>query len=196
MRSDPPPAHPDPLHPEAHAPGPRSPAKAPPPRFGETGTDGLPSSARLWIFGVSRPLSDLEEAMLHARLEAFLGGWKAHGHALSAACEWREGRFILIAVDDTVAPPTGCSIDHLVRSLARLESELGLEIVGSAPVWYRGPDGDPLRVSRPAFRARAKEGSVGPETIVFDLSITRLEDLRNGRFEGPARDRWHARLLS
>lgn len=155
----------------------------------------LPSSARLWVFGVSRPLSESEEAMLLARLEGFMAGWKAHGRALSAAYEWREERFILVAVDDAVAPPTGCSIDALVRSLTHLESELEVEIVGSAPVWYRGPEGQPVRVSRPTFRSLAARGEVGPDTAVFDLSITRLEELRTGRFEGPARDRWHARLL-
>jgi hypothetical protein len=131
-----------------------------------------------------------------SRLEAFVAGWAAHGMPLSAGYEWREGRFILVAVDDRQTAPSGCSIDSLVRTLGRVEEEMQVEIIGNAPVWYRDGDGVPTRVSRPVFRALAREGRVGLDTVVFDLSLTRLEDLRAGRFEGLAREHWHARLVT
>jgi hypothetical protein len=159
------------------------------------GLDPLPDSARLWIFGVSRPLDAQEETRLLNRVDAFIDGWAAHGHPLAAGRAWLEGRFLLVGVDDRVTAPSGCSIDALIRALARLESELDIEVVGNAPVWYRGPSGSPERVSRPAFRKLAREGAVGLDTPVFDLSLIRLGDFRSGRFEGPARDHWHARLL-
>jgi hypothetical protein len=155
----------------------------------------LPDSARAWIFGVSRPLEAREEELLLNRVDAFIAGWAAHGHPLAAARAWWEGRFLVVAVDDRVTPPSGCSIDALVRALARLESELDVEIVGNAPVWFRSTEGAPVRVSRPRFRQLAREGEIDAETPVFDLSLTRLGDLRAGQFEGAARDRWHARLL-
>ena len=73
-----------------------------------------------------------------------------------------------------------------------------MEIVGGAPVWYRGEgtgDGPIRRVSRGEFRGEMERGSLGPETVVFDLSLTRLEELRAGRWERPARSSWHARYL-
>jgi hypothetical protein len=168
----------------------------------------LPDSSRLWIFGVSRPLGREEEGSLLARVDAFLEEWKAHGHPLSAARDWRYGRFLLVAVDDRITPPSGCSIDALVRQLRGVEEELSVEIVGGAPVWYRGEGsigdgntedgtgGGPIhRVSRAEFRGEMERGTLGPETVVFDLSLTRLEELRAGRWELPPRSSWHARYL-
>lgn len=159
--------------------------------------DPLPDSARLWTFGVSRPLSDDEEARLLAAVDRFLDGWKAHGHPLAAARDWRYGRFLLVAVDDRVTPPSGCSIDALVRTLKELEGEMEVEIVGGAPVWYRdgGPEGPVRRVTRGEFREAAAEGGIDDETIVFDPTLTRLGELRRGRWELPAAESWHSRLM-
>lgn len=158
---------------------------------------GLPDSARLWTFGVSRPLSREEEARLLKEVDDFLQVWQAHGKALAAARDWRHDRFLLVAVDERVTPPSGCSIDALVRRLTELERELELEIVGGAPVWYRegGVDGPVRRVSRKEFKQAATAGTVTPETVVFDPALTRLGDLRAGRWERSAGEGWHARLL-
>jgi hypothetical protein len=170
-------------------------------RAGDPGTDPfepLPDSARLWTFGVSRPLTDGEARRLLVEVDAFLEGWNAHGRPLSAARAWRFGRFLLVALDDTVTPPSGCSIDALVRTLREMEDELGIEMVGGAPVWYRhgGPEGPVRRASRPEFRAAAARGEITGDTIVFDPALTRLGELREGKWELPARECWHSRLLA
>jgi len=157
----------------------------------------LPSSARLWVFAVGRPLSEPEEAALLGRVDTFIRAWAAHGHPLAASREWLYGRFLLVGVDDRVAPPSGCSIDSLVHMLRDLEGELGTEIVGGASVWFRGkgPQGEIRRASRPEFRTEASEGRISEDTVVFDLSITRVSELREGKWEVPARDSWHRRYL-
>ena len=159
---------------------------------------GLPDSARLWVFGVGRQLSRDEEARLLGSVTAFLGGWKAHGRPLAARHEWVDGRFLLVAVDDRAVPPSGCSIDALVSRLRALEADFGTEIVGGAPVWYRsgGTGGAIERVSRPVFRDRARAGLVTGATVVFDLTLERVGELRAGRFERPARESWHRRYLA
>lgn len=158
----------------------------------------LPDSARLWTFGVSRPLVGTERELLLAQVDQFLAGWKAHGHPLAAARDWRHDRFLLVAVDDRVTPPSGCSIDALVRRLRELESRLEVEMVGSGPVWYRegGPEGPVRRTGRAEFKAAAERGEITPETVVIDPTLTRLGELRAGRWELPARGSWHARLMS
>jgi hypothetical protein len=163
-----------------------------------TTLERLPDSARLWTFGVSRPLSEAERGRLLETVDGFLEGWQAHGHPLAAAREWRHERFLLVGVDERVEPPSGCSIDALVRALRGLEEELGVEMVGGAPVWFReeGPGGGVRRVSRPDFKAAAAEGRITSETPVFDLSITRLAELREGLWELPAGESWHRRYLA
>lgn len=156
----------------------------------------LSDSARLWVFGVSRPLLEDEEAHLLATVDGFLDGWKAHGRPLSAAREWAYGRFLLVGMDDVVSPPSGCSIDALVRALKEVETGLGVEIVGSAPLWYRDHgDEEPRRVTREEFRAKADSGEITGDTLVFDLTLTRIGELRGGRLERRARDGWHDRYF-
>jgi hypothetical protein len=135
--------------------------------------------------------------MLLGKVDRFIGAWAAHGHPLAAAREWAYGRFLLVGVDDRVAPPSGCSIDALVHMLRELEGELSTEIVGGPSVWYRegGPEGEIRRVSRPEFRSEASRGRISDDTVVFDLSITRVGELREGKWETPARDSWHRRYL-
>ncbi len=154
----------------------------------------LPGSARLWIFGASRPVEAHEEERILQAVDAFLDGWKAHGKPLSAARSWRYGRFLLVAADESVTPPSGCSIDALVRTLKELEGELGLTLVDGGAVWFR--DGEGVRkVDRAGFQDLTDAGEVTPETIVFDGSLTRMASLREGAWEGPARERWHARAF-
>lgn len=156
----------------------------------------LPGDARLWVFGTDRALSPNEERHLLGRVDAFLEGWKAHGRPLSAGWAWRHGRFLLVGVDESVAPPTGCSVDALVRTLKEAEGELGVRLVEKNPVWYRDPvTGAILRVSRAEFREKGQRREVDAETVVFDPALTRMSELREGRWERPAGAGWHRRLL-
>jgi hypothetical protein len=156
----------------------------------------LPDSARLWGFGVSRSLLEEEERRLLDEVDAFLDRWRAHGHPLAAAREWLYGRFLLVGVDDTVTPPSGCSIDALVRRLREIEEDMGLQIVGAAPIWYRDPsEGEPVRVSRAEFKDMVAAGALKEDTIVFDLSLTRVGEVREGKWEAPAGRSWHRRYF-
>ncbi|MEX2526523.1 MAG: hypothetical protein WEA09_02700 [Gemmatimonadota bacterium] len=150
----------------------------------------LPPDGQLWIFGSSRGLSESEAEELLQAVDGFLEGWKAHGYPLAARRAWLHGHFLLVGADPRVAAPSGCSIDALVRTLKEVENRLGVELVGKGRVWYRDRDGEIRAVSRSEFRARAGEGFVTPETPVFDLSPSRVSEVRQG-WEAPARERWH-----
>jgi hypothetical protein len=164
---------------------------------GLPGLEALPSEARLWCFGVGRPLTPEEEGRVLGEVDPFLAQWKAHGAPLAATREWREGRFLLVGVDERVTPPSGCSIDALTRILKGLEEGLGVRILGGGDVWYRetSEGGAPRRISRQEFRELAERGEVTPGTPVFDLSLTRVSDLREGRWERPARESWLRRYF-
>lgn len=156
------------------------------------GLDDFPGSARIWIFGADRELGAAEADELLVAVDDFLEGWAAHGVPLRAARSWRYGRFLIVGVDTETVPPSGCSIDALVRVLRGMEDRLGARFLGNEAVWYRDGSGDVRRASRPEFRTLAREGGVTPGSVVFDNSITALGQLRAGRWEGPAAERWHA----
>lgn len=156
--------------------------------------DELPGSARVWVFPADRRLEEAERRELLSAVDRFLEDWNAHGTDLRGARDCRYDRFLIVGVDQEAAPPSGCSIDALVRVFEEKERELGVRLLDRAPVWYR--DGDGIRsVSRSEFREMSEEGEVGPDTVVFDASVTRMEELREGGWETPAGKSWHASLI-
>jgi hypothetical protein len=50
-------------------------------------------------------------------------------------------------------------------------------------------------VSRERFAELASSGTVGPNTRVFDNTLTRVGDLLAGKWEVKAADAWHARAF-
>ena len=154
----------------------------------------LPDEARLWVFPANRRLGASEEEALLAQVDEFLSGWAAHGDPLEAGMDWREGQFLLVAVDEGTVHPSGCSIDALVNRLKELGRQEDLTLVDHSPVWYRAEDG--IRcLTRPEFKSLAEEREVDVSTPVFDTSITRMAQLRQGEWERPAGASWHRRAF-
>lgn len=162
-----------------------------------TPIDELPDESRVWIWGAHRVPDAGEAARLLDATRRFLADWAAHGRSLRAALDWRHHRFLLVAVDESRAAASGCSIDAVTGHLEELESELDLPLLDTSPVWFRDPDRGGLvrTVSRSAFRQMAGEGRVDGDTVVFDLTVDRLGDVRAGSWERPAAGSWHASLL-
>lgn len=150
----------------------------------------LPNHGRLWVFPVSRPLAEEEADRCLEVVDTFLDGWAAHGSPLLSARRMIDGRFLVVGVDVDAEAPSGCSIDALVRQLRALGGEMGVTLIDHASVWYR--DEEVIRsVSRPAFKALAEQGRVDLDTSVFDTSLTKVSELREGALERPARESWH-----
>lgn len=154
--------------------------------------DGFPDESRIWVFGAHRGMDEAETASVLAAVDGFLASWKAHGVPLRAARAWCYGRFLIVCADTGVAAPSGCSIDALARVFGDAEARIGVRFLGNEAVWYRDGDGCIRRATRAGFRSLAGNGKVTPGSVVFDNSITSLAQLRKGRWEGPAADRWHA----
>lgn len=154
----------------------------------------LPDDARVWVFGTAAPVDEIDAGRMLAEVDAFLLQWKAHGHPLTAAREWRDERFLVIGVDQQTEGASGCSIDGLFRILQGLERAIGTSMVGGGRVYFR----DQLRlvhsVTRQEFEAMAKRGEVGADTPVFDITLTTAAAYRTA-FEAPVSAGWHATLL-
>lgn len=154
----------------------------------------LPDSSRVWVFGAERDIDAGATDLLLREVDRFLEQWHAHGEPLTAARHWKYGRFLTIAVDQSTAGASGCSIDGLYRSLKALEPRLGASLVTSGLVFYRDAAGRVQSVDREQFSALGAADKIGPDTRVFDPTVTTLGEWR-ARFELNAEDSWHSRLL-
>ena len=154
----------------------------------------LPDTARVWVYGVDTDIDANSQSALLNEVDAYLRDWTAHGVPLSAARDWRDNRFLTIAVDQEQAGASGCSIDGLFRALKGLEQKLGAGIITSGLIFFRGRDGAIRSVSRDEFTELGAAGEVAADTEVFDLSVVTLGEWR-ARFTSRAADSWHAARL-
>jgi hypothetical protein len=154
----------------------------------------LPDEARVWVFSAAAPVTGAAADVLLREVDQHLTQWRAHGVPLVCARDWRDDRFLAVGVDEAASNASGCSIDALFHALRALEAQLGTSLVGNGAVYWRDVSGAVSVADRPAFRAVAAAGAVGPDTLVFDSTITTVGAWRR-EFEKPARASWHARLL-
>jgi hypothetical protein len=150
----------------------------------------LPDQSRIWIFGVSPALDDRKSSRLLGAIDEFLDRWAAHNQPIVSARDLLHGSFLIIAVDQQ-SETSGCSIDRMFGLLQEMERELGVTILDSSRIFCREADGRVRAISRTNFR---NEGNL--QTIVFDTVAERLDAVRSGRWQTPARDSWHRRLIS
>ena len=156
--------------------------------------EDLPDAARTWVFGSDKTLDQSATDVLLREVDRFLSQWNAHGAPLTVGRDWKYGRFLTVAVDQSTAGASGCSIDGLFRALKTLESRLGAGMVTSGLVFYRDEKGKIQSVDRDQFSALGAEGKVRPNTQVFDPTVTTVGEWR-ARFELEAAQSWHAGLL-
>src|SRR5436190_11130450 len=156
--------------------------------------ENLPDSSRTWVFGSDRTLDAAQTKALFAEVDPFLHQWKAHGNELTVARDWSYGRFLTVAVDQSTAGASGCSIDGLFRALKSLQPKLGASLVNSGLIFYCDENGAVQSVDRDRFTALGAEGKVGAQTRVFDPTVTSLGEWR-ARFVLDLKDSWHARLI-
>src|SRR5262245_18169653 len=91
--------------------------------------DTLPDDASDWVVGAAAPVDEVDAKRLLAAVDGFLLQWKAHGHPLTCAREWRDDRFLVVGVDQSTEGASGCSIDGLFRTLQGLEAGIGTSLV-------------------------------------------------------------------
>jgi hypothetical protein len=156
--------------------------------------DTLPDSARVWVFGAASPVTGDAASRVMRAVDEHLAQWRAHGVPLVCARDWREDRFLAIAVDEAATDASGCSIDALFHVLQDIEEELDLSLVPSGLVYWRDASGQVVSGERAIFRTAASAGQVGPDTPVFDTLIGTVGEWRT-RFERSAGESWHRRWV-
>ena len=149
----------------------------------------LPDDARVWVFGSSGPIDATAEAQLLAEVDGWLAEWKAHGAPLTCGRDWREGRFLVVGVDERGVGASGCSIDALYHVLHALQRTLGTTFLAGGRVFYRAAGGDVVATDRATFATLP----LGDDTPVFDTAAVTAGAYRAG-FERPLASAWHREL--
>lgn len=156
--------------------------------------DNLSSESRIWVYGAERALTAAQTATVRSRAQEFVKEWNSHKQSLSAGADVLHNRFLVLAVDETQAEASGCSIDGSVHFVKELGAELGVDFLNRMRFSYRDEAGKIHTVGREEFKLLYAQDQLTNESIVFDPLVKELGELRQ-IFERPLEDSWHSRMV-
>lgn len=155
----------------------------------------LPTTARVWIYQASRPLTDAELTAVQPALQQFAEAWTSHGRTLRASAEFRHRQFLILGLDEAVADASGCSIDASVRFVRELEAALGLELLAKEQLAFLTPEGQVQLVPRRELKQAVAAGQLRADTPYFDNTVAQRGTLEVG-WPLPAGKSWLARYFA
>lgn len=154
----------------------------------------MPGNSRIWIYQSNRALDTSEVEVASAVLLNFTEQWTAHQNDLKASFTLIYNRFIVLAVDESSAGASGCSIDSSVRVLKQLESELGIDLFNRTLVYYKASEDYIESAEMSDFKAMLQSGELSHDTLVFNNMISHAHQLEQ-EWEVPISKSWHKQLL-
>lgn len=153
----------------------------------------LPDTSRIWIYQANRKFTDEELIDIQSQLDRFIQEWTAHGRDLQAGYDIKYNRFIIIALDQSTAAASGCSIDASVHFIQSLESQYGVDLLDKMNVTFK--QGEYVtHKSLADFKKMARDRAVSSDTIVFNNLVTNISEYKD-HWEVPASESWHNRFM-
>ncbi|WP_340152308.1 hypothetical protein [uncultured Marivirga sp.] len=158
-----------------------------------TNFNELDKSSRLWVYQSDRVLNETEEQFILDNGKAFVESWTAHNQALKASIEVKFNRFIILAVDETQAPATGCSIDKSVHFIKAIENELKVNLLDKGKVAFKRND-EIFLENLAGIKSKVESEEITPDLLTFNNMVTSKGDF-DSHWLIPVSDSWMARFL-
>lgn len=155
--------------------------------------ESFPPDARVWVYQSSRTFSEKEVAEVQGALVAFSRQWTSHNLKLKATGEVLYNRFIVLAVDESQAGASGCSIDKSVAFIRSLQTVLDTDLFDRMRFAFLS-EGEMYSIPREEFASLYAKGEINDSTLVFDPLVDTVGKLRN-EFIKPLGQSWHIRMV-
>jgi hypothetical protein len=153
----------------------------------------LPAETRVWIYQSNKHIPDETATALKQVVNQFAQNWVSHNRQLRAHGDVLHNRFILLAVDESQADASGCSIDKSVHFIKQVESQLGIDLFDRMTfAWLEG--NEVKTASSQAFAELYQSGQINNETLVFDNLVKTKGELEENWLK-PLNKSWHRRFV-
>lgn len=156
----------------------------------------LPDHSHAWLYASDRELTHAEAQALLSALEPFRKAWTTHGRPVDSGATLVDNRVLVIGAHVSDGDMSGCGIDKSLHALEAFATRAGFSWVSGLTIVYRTKDGRLETVPRTRFAALADQGAVNAHTLVIDLSVRSLGELRTHGIERPTRSSWHAKYVA
>jgi hypothetical protein len=155
--------------------------------------ESLANDARVWVYQSNREFSESELSKISSKIEGFIANWQRHGEDLKASYLIKYNQFIIIAVDESYNPVSGCSIDASVNLMKQFEKEFSTDLTNKLNISFKDQNNINI-VSMADFQKYAKLQKITSNTVVFNNMVTTKADFENN-WEVSAANSWHKRFL-
>lgn len=158
------------------------------------GWSNLSDESRVWVHMSDRTLTEHELEVWSELMEGFFLDWTAHGQELLASWSLLGRRLLVVALDESQADATGCSIDKLMR----LIQEEGGQMVPAVDWLTRthtlyNKDGIWMELDLHEFWAACKAGLIEDDARVVNTVFQKKGECP-GKVVLPFSESWHAEM--
>jgi hypothetical protein len=151
----------------------------------------LPENSRVWVYQSDRELEEKELEHIKSKTAEFLSTWESHGTPVPASFNIIQGRFLVIAADESSFGISGCSTDKSVHFIKSLESSLDLGFFNRSLIPFKTDSGISFhRMDK--LKTLINEGEIKREDVVYNTLVSNISELKNS-FEIKAIDSFLAR---
>ncbi len=147
----------------------------------------LPGHARVWLYVAERTLSEQEQVKINALAKEFTQNWTAHNRALRADAFVLYHQILVLAVDESQAEASGCSIDKSTHFVEELSTLFSLDFFTRDLVFILEDNGN-VRTCK-----LHQLSTCQPNTIVLNTLAKDINELRQSW--KPISQSWHRRWL-
>ncbi|SHO63815.1 hypothetical protein [Algoriphagus zhangzhouensis] len=141
--------------------------------------ESMPESSRVWLYQSERKFRPEEQSFIAEKLSKFCEGWNVHGNPLPTSFEVLDEQIIVLAVDESQAGASGCSIDSSVRTLREIESQLQVDLTNSGKVSFKSSAGSIVVTPALGIKSKVLAGDIQEETPIINPMIQIKADLPN-----------------
>lgn len=149
---------------------------------------------RIWIYTLSKELTNEQLVDFKNRCQNFVSGWTAHEVSLDASFDLYQNRLLVFKVNEDKYNASGCSIDKQLRFVKELEQAFSVELLNRLLVAYE--NNNQVEVIKSAqVKELLTSRVISENTLVFDNTITQSSEL-NTNWKQPLKSTWLAKYLN
>jgi hypothetical protein len=153
----------------------------------------LDHSSRLWVYQADRSFNAEEKSFILENGKSFVESWTAHNRDLDASIEIRYDQFIVLAVDETNASATGCSIDKSVHFIKVLENELKINLLDKSKVAFLKNEEVKLE-SLSSIKSKVESEEISADLLTFNNMVSDKNQF-DSSWLIPAGESWMGRFF-
>ena len=130
--------------------------------------------SKIWIFTANRVMSGSEVSQISAKLKDFTKSWVSHNNQLKATAFILHNIFIVLAVDNSAAVASGCSIDTAMRFIQTLQIDFDIDLLDRQSFVYLDGGNKVHLVRKNELANKIAAGEINDGTLFYDTLVENL----------------------